>query len=91
MKLWKYQVFAFLKLGYRAELLYYIALCHYVKKQFVNSLKALSEIIERGIKNYPELNVGTGADDLELRKISNSQVNFVIIKGPSWKLFVRGF
>ena len=39
--------------GYRNELAYYIALCHYVLKQYVPSLKMLAEIVERGIKEHP--------------------------------------
>jgi tetratricopeptide repeat protein 30 len=45
--------------GYRNEIAYYMALCHYVQKNYVQALKVISDIIEHGIKKHPELNIGT--------------------------------
>ncbi|KAL7754390.1 hypothetical protein RI367_000371 [Sorochytrium milnesiophthora] len=49
--------------GYQPEISYQIALCHFRLGQFVPSLKQLAEIIERGIRDYPELNVGMSVKD----------------------------
>jgi len=45
-------------LGYQADLAYNIALCYYRMKQFGPALKHLAEIIERGVREHPELSVG---------------------------------
>lgn len=42
----------------QSELAYNVALCHYKLKQFGPSLKNLAEIIERGVREHPELSVG---------------------------------
>ena len=39
--------------GYRADTCYCIALCHYNLRQYATALKYITEIIERGIKDYP--------------------------------------
>ena len=62
-------------IGYSSELTYYIALCHYLQRRYVPSLKSLSEIIERAVRDHPgksaaifsrdhalELNIGMGPD-----------------------------
>jgi hypothetical protein len=40
------------------ELQYNIALCYYKTKQYGESLRYLAEIIERGVREHPELSVG---------------------------------
>ena len=40
------------------ELQYNIALCFYKTKQYGDSLRFLAEIIERGVREHPELSVG---------------------------------
>ena len=42
-------------LGYQPELAYNIALSYYKTKQFGAALKHLAEIIERGVREHPEL------------------------------------
>ena len=42
----------------QAELQYNIALCFYKTKQYGPALKHLAEIIERGVREHPELSVG---------------------------------
>jgi len=54
-------------LGYRPELAYNIALCHYCQKQFGPALKYISEIIEKGVREHPELSVGSNTDGIEVR------------------------
>jgi tetratricopeptide repeat protein 30 len=49
-------------LGYQADLSYNIALCYYRMKQFGPSLKHLAEIIERGVRQHPELGVGARSE-----------------------------
>lgn len=39
--------------GYKADLAYNVALCHYRQHQFSQSLKFIAEIIDRGIKEHP--------------------------------------
>mmetsp|Transcript_23975 Transcript_23975/g.66602 ORF Transcript_23975/g.66602 Transcript_23975/m.66602 type:complete len:651 (-) Transcript_23975:113-2065(-) len=60
-------------LGYQPDLAYNIALCYYRMKQFGPSLKHLAEIIERGVREHPELSVGSYTDGMEVRSVGNSQ------------------
>lgn len=60
-------------LGYAADLAYNIALCYYRMKQFGPSLKHIAEIIERGVREHPELSVGSNTDGIEVRSVGNSQ------------------
>lgn len=61
-------------LGYQPELAYNIALCYYRTKQFGPALKHLAEIIERGVREHPELSVGSYTDGMEVRSVGNSPV-----------------
>jgi hypothetical protein len=61
-------------LGYKPELLYNTALCHYKQKQYGPALKALAEVIERGVREHPELSVGSATEGLDVRSVGNSQV-----------------
>ena len=40
-------------LGYKPDLSYNIALCHYRLKQYAPALKHIADIIERGIREHP--------------------------------------
>lgn len=40
-------------LGYKADLSYNIALCHYSMKQYAPALKHIADIIEKGIREHP--------------------------------------
>lgn len=55
-------------LGYQPDLAYNIALCYYRTKQFGPALKHLAEIIERGVREHPELSVGSHTDGMEVRR-----------------------
>jgi hypothetical protein len=44
--------------GTQAHLQYNIALCFYKMKQYGPALKHIAEIIERGVRDHPELSVG---------------------------------
>ena len=45
-----------LVMGYSADTCYCISLCHYMQNQYAASLKYITEIIERGIKEHPGKN-----------------------------------
>jgi tetratricopeptide repeat protein 30 len=53
--------------GYSPDLAYNIALCYYRIQQYGPSLKHLAEIIERGVREHPELSVGSYTDGMEVR------------------------
>ena len=43
-------------------------------KQYATSLKYISEVIERGIKEHPELSVGMQTEGVDIRSVGNSLV-----------------
>jgi len=59
--------------GYAADLAYNMALCYYRTKQYGPALKHIAEIIERGVREHPELSVGSNTDGIEVRSVGNSQ------------------
>ena len=61
-------------LGFQADLAYNIALCHYKTKHYGPCLKHIAEIIERGIREHPELSIGSNTEGIEVRSVGNSQV-----------------
>eukprot|EP00946_MAST-07B_sp_MAST-7B-sp1_P000215 g215.t1 len=61
-------------LGYQPDIAYNIALCHYQLKEYGPALKHIAEIIERGVREHPELSVGSSADGIDVRSVGNSQV-----------------
>ena len=60
-------------LGFQADLAYNIALTYYMQKQYGPSLKHIAEIIEKGIKEHPELSIGSNTEGLDVRSVGNSQ------------------
>lgn len=61
-------------LGYQPDLSYNIALCFYREKQYGPALRYIAEIIEKGVRNHPELSVGSNTDGIEVRSVGNSPV-----------------
>ncbi|CAG5118640.1 unnamed protein product, partial [Candidula unifasciata] len=59
--------------GYKADLSYNIALCHYMLKQYAPALYHITDITERGIQEHPELNVGVTTEGIVVRSVGNSQ------------------
>ncbi|NXY50563.1 TT30A protein, partial [Ceuthmochares aereus] len=59
-------------LGYCPELSYNMALCCYAAKQYTAALKHISDIIERGIHQHPELGVGVTAEGIDVRSVGNT-------------------
>ncbi|KAM4598341.1 intraflagellar transport protein 70A [Polymixia lowei] len=61
-------------LGYQPELSYNIGLCYYSLKNYAQALKHIGEIIERGIREHPELSVGMATEGIEVRSVGNTLV-----------------
>lgn len=61
-------------LGYQPDLAYNVALCYYKEKQYGSALKHIAEIIEKGVREHPELSVGSNTEQLNVRSVGNSQV-----------------
>jgi len=61
--------------GYRSDLAYGIALCYYRMKQYGPALRHLAEIVEQGVREHPELSVGSQGDAMaDARSVGNSSV-----------------
>ncbi|KAK7794910.1 hypothetical protein R5R35_005886 [Gryllus longicercus] len=58
--------------GYNPHLSYNIALCYYKLKEYAPALKHISDIIERGIRDHPELSVGMTTEGIEVRSVGNT-------------------
>ncbi|CAD5123521.1 DgyrCDS11860 [Dimorphilus gyrociliatus] len=58
--------------GYRPDLSYNIALCNYEMKRFAPALKHIADIIERGIRDHPELSVGMTTEGIDVRSVGNT-------------------
>jgi tetratricopeptide repeat protein 30 len=61
-------------MGYQADLAYNISLCYYRERQYGPALRTIAEIIDKGIRNHPELSVGTTTDGMDVRSVGNSAV-----------------
>ncbi|XP_001943853.2 tetratricopeptide repeat protein 30A isoform X1 [Acyrthosiphon pisum] len=59
-------------LGYRPHLSYSVALCYYKLKDFTSSLKHIGDIIDRGIREHPELGIGMTTEGIEVRSVGNT-------------------
>lgn len=62
--------------GYQNHLTYSIALCHYQMRNFPQALSMISEIIDRAVKDHPELGIGMAAEEAnggaQLRSVGNT-------------------
>ncbi|XP_077387459.1 intraflagellar transport protein 70A [Festucalex cinctus] len=61
-------------LGYVPALSYNIALCYYKSSNYALALKFIGEIIERGIREHPELSVGLTTEGIDVRSVGNTLV-----------------
>ncbi|KAM3598012.1 uncharacterized protein V6R79_012336 [Siganus canaliculatus] len=61
-------------LGYVPSLSYNIALCHYSLKNYSQALKYIEEIIERGVREHPELSVGMTTEGIDVHSVGNTLV-----------------
>jgi tetratricopeptide repeat protein 30 len=51
-----------------------VALCRYRLKQYSEAIKKLAEIIERGIREHPDLSVGMATEGIDVRSVGNTRV-----------------
>lgn len=61
-------------LGTKPALAYNIALTYYRMQQYGPSLKHIAEIIEKGVQEHPELNIGSNTEGNEARSVGNTQL-----------------
>jgi tetratricopeptide repeat protein 30 len=59
-------------LGFQTDLKLNVALCFYKQKQYGPALKHIAEIIEKGVREHPELSVGSNTDGIDVRSVGNS-------------------
>ncbi|CAD5207550.1 unnamed protein product [Bursaphelenchus okinawaensis] len=58
--------------GFQADLAYSLALCHYELGETEQTMRYIADIVERGVKDHPELGVGTVTDGIEVRSVGNT-------------------
>eukprot|EP01038_Epipyxis_sp_PR26KG_P005705 gene5705-7874_t len=61
-------------MGFQSDLAYNVALCYYREKQYGPALRNIAEITDKGIRNHPELSVGSNTDGIEVRSVGNSAI-----------------
>ncbi len=49
-------------------------MCHYKLKHYDIALKNIADIIEKGIKEHPELSVGMQTDGIEVASVGNTLI-----------------
>lgn len=59
-------------IGFNAHLHYNIALCYFKLKEYPQALKHITLVIERGIRDHPELAVGMQAETSEVKSVGNT-------------------
>ena len=58
--------------GYQCDIAYNVSLCYYKMKQLAPSLKNIADIIEKGVREHPELGVGSNTDGVEVKSVGNT-------------------
>ncbi|KAF1320892.1 hypothetical protein FI667_g12275, partial [Globisporangium splendens] len=62
-------------LGYQPDLSYNIAVCFFKMKQYGNAMRQIAEIIEKGVRDHPELSVGSKSEsNTDVKSVRNSTV-----------------
>ncbi|KAB0801614.1 hypothetical protein PPYR_03800 [Photinus pyralis] len=59
-------------MGFKPYLAYNAALCYYRLKEYGPALKHCGDIVERGIRDHPELSVGMQTEGIEVRSVGNT-------------------
>ncbi|GBP43823.1 Tetratricopeptide repeat protein 30A [Eumeta japonica] len=59
-------------LGFNAHLHYNVALCYFKLKEYPQALKHITLVIERGIRDHPELAVGMQTETSEVKSVGNT-------------------
>lgn len=62
------------QIGYQCDLAYNVALCYFKLQQWAPCLKYIAEIIEKGVREHPELGVGSNAEGVEVKSVGNTQI-----------------
>lgn len=60
--------------GYFPLYAYNIALCYYKMEDFDQALRCIAEIIERGVREHPELSVGSKTESSDVKSVGNSEI-----------------
>uniref|UniRef100_A0A2K5D5L5 Tetratricopeptide repeat protein 30 n=1 Tax=Aotus nancymaae TaxID=37293 RepID=A0A2K5D5L5_AOTNA len=60
--------------GYQPDLSYNLALAYYSSRQYASALKHITEIIERGMHQHPELGVGMTTEGIDVCSVGNTLV-----------------
>ncbi|XP_051022104.1 tetratricopeptide repeat protein 30A2 [Acomys russatus] len=60
--------------GYQPDVSYNLALACYSNRHYAPALKHIANIIERGIRQHPELGVGTTTEGIDVRSVGNTVV-----------------
>uniref|UniRef100_H0XV18 Tetratricopeptide repeat protein 30 n=1 Tax=Otolemur garnettii TaxID=30611 RepID=H0XV18_OTOGA len=60
--------------GCRPDLSYNLALAYYSSRHYAPALKHIADIIERGIRQHPELGVGMSTEGIDVRSVGNTLV-----------------
>ncbi|XP_056638530.1 tetratricopeptide repeat protein 30A [Diorhabda carinulata] len=58
--------------GFIPSLAYNAALCYYRLKEYGPSLKYCADIIEKGIRDHPELSIGMQTEGIDVRSVGNT-------------------
>nr|CAI5840259.1 unnamed protein product [Callosobruchus analis] len=58
--------------GFKPYLAYNAALCYYRMKEYGPSLRYCADIIEKGIRDHPELSIGMQTEGIEVRSVGNT-------------------
>uniref|UniRef100_A0A3B3USE0 Tetratricopeptide repeat protein 30 n=1 Tax=Poecilia latipinna TaxID=48699 RepID=A0A3B3USE0_9TELE len=61
-------------LGYVPALSYNIALTHYSMKNYPQAVKYITEVIDRGMSEHPELDVGVKTEGFDVHSVGNTLV-----------------
>lgn len=63
--------------GFNSLIAYNIANCHYKRKENAQALNYIAEIVERGIRNYPELGIGAQIENEGgARRLKSNSIQF---------------
>ncbi|VDN59594.1 unnamed protein product [Dracunculus medinensis] len=57
---------------FQPDITYSIALCHYQMHEYSQALKFIADIIDRGIKDHPELSIGMVTEGMDVRSVGNT-------------------
>jgi tetratricopeptide repeat protein 30 len=60
--------------GWSPDLAYSVAACHYATKNYTEAQRAASEVISRGVREHPELSVGSGGVGADVRSVGNTPI-----------------